>query len=123
MTPGEVHHLGQPEDAVPAHQRLEVARLERPARGLERRGGDARRRHEEDLELEACRRVVQPVDAVGAEDVGDLVRVGDDRGRPEREHEARELVDEELHRLEVHVRVDEAGHDVAPRRIDRLPPS
>ena len=118
--PGEVHHLGQAEDAAPPHQRLEVARRERPPGGLERRGGDARRRHEEDLELEAGRRVVQPVDAVAAEDVRDLVRVGDDRGRPEREDEARELVDEELHRLEVHVRVDEAGHDEAPRRVDRL---
>jgi hypothetical protein len=32
------------------------------------------------------------------------VRIGDDSGRPERQHEARELVDEELHRLEMHVR-------------------
>ena len=43
-----------------------------------------------------------------AEHVRDLVRVGDDGRRPERQHEARELVDEQLHRLEVHVRVDEA---------------
>ena len=54
---------------------------------------------------------MHPVDA---EDVRDLVRIGDDRGRPEREHEPRELVDHELHRLEVHVRVDEAGDDVLP---------
>ena len=60
------------------------------------------------------------MDAVGAEDVRDLVRIGDDGGRPEREHEARELVDEELRRLEVHVRVDEAGDDEAARRVDRL---
>ena len=52
--------------------------------------------------------VEQPVDAVGAEHVRDLVRVGDDRRRAEREHEPRELVDEQLRRLEVHVRVDEA---------------
>jgi hypothetical protein len=54
-------------------------------------------------------RVEQPVDAVGAEHVRDLVRVGDDGGRAERQHEPRELVDEQLRRLEVHVRVDEAG--------------
>ena len=60
------------------------------------------------------------MDAVDAEDVRDLVRVGDDRRRPEREHEPRELVDEQLHRLEVHVRVDEARHDEPARRVDRL---
>ena len=58
--------------------------------------------------------------AVDAEDVRDLVRIGDDGGRSEREDESRELVDHELHRLEVHVRVDEARHDEAPRRVERL---
>ena len=116
----EVHHLGEPEHAAPAHQRLEVARRERPPRRLERGRGDAGRRHEEDLELEARRRVVQPVDAVRAEHVRDLVRVGDDRRRAEREHEPRELVDEQLHRLEVHVRVDEARARRSARRVDRL---
>ena len=65
-------------------------------------------------------RVEQPMDAVGAEDVRDLVRVGDDGGRPERQHEARELVRKELRRLEVHVRVDEARHDVPPARVHDL---
>ena len=116
---GEVHHLREPEHPVPPHQRLEVARRERPARRLERRGGHARGRHEVDVELEVVAGVEQPVDAVGAEHVRDLVRVGDDRGRAEREDEALELVDEELHRLDVHVRVDEAGHDEAARRVDR----
>ena len=60
------------------------------------------------------------MNAVGAEHVRDLVRVGDDGGRPERQHEAGELVDEQLHRLEVHVRVDESGDDVASRRVDHL---
>ena len=61
-----------------------------------------------DVERHLAAGVEQPVDAVGAEHVRDLVRVGDDRGRPERQHEPRELVDEQLRRLEVHVRVDEA---------------
>ena len=95
-TAGEVHHLGEPEDAPAPHQRLEIAGPERAARRLEGRGRDARRRHEEDVELQVCRGIEQPVDAVDAEHVRDLVRVGDDGRRPEREHEARELVDEEL---------------------------
>jgi hypothetical protein len=60
------------------------------------------------------------VDPVDAEDVRDLVRVGDDRGRAEREDEPRELVHHELHGLEVHVRVDEAGDGVLTRRVERL---
>ena len=60
------------------------------------------------------------MDAVRAEHVRDLVRVGDDGGRPEREDEPRELVHEQLRRLEVHVRVDEAGHDPAAGRVERL---
>ena len=66
------------------------------------------------------RRVEQPVHAVGAEDVRDLVRVGDDCRRPERQHEPRELVEQELRRLDVQVRVDEPGHEEAAGRVDRL---
>ena len=73
-----------------------------------------------DVEREPVARVEQPVDAVGAEHVRDLVRVGDDGGRAERQHEPRELVHEQLRRLEVHVRVDEAGHDPAAGRVERL---
>ena len=58
--------------------------------------------------------------AVDAEHVRDLVRIRHDGGRPQREHESRELVHHELHRLEVHVRVDEPGDDVAPGRVERL---
>ena len=58
--------------------------------------------------------------AVGAEHVRDLVRVGDDGSRAEREHEPRELVRQQLRRLEVHVRVDEARHDETPGRVDDL---
>ena len=119
---GEVHHLGEPEHAPATHERLEVARRQRPPRRLERRGGHARRRHEVDVELEVRGRVEQPVHAVDAEDVRDLVRIGDDCRRPEREHEPRELVDHELQGLEVHVRVDEARDDVAARRVERLAP-
>ena len=61
------------------------------------------------------------MDPVGAEHVGDLVRVGDHGGRPQRKNETRELVHEELHRLQVHVGVDEARNDVPALRIDRLP--
>ncbi len=46
-----------------------------------------------------------------AEDVGDLVRIGGDRRRAQREHGAHEFVDPQLGRLEMHVGVDQAGRD------------
>ena len=122
MTPGKFIISREPEHPPPAHERLEVARRQRATWRLERRRGHARRRHEEDVELEARGRVEQPVHAVDAEDVRDLVRVGDDCRRPEGENEPRELVDHELRRLEVHVGVDESRYDEAARRVERLAP-
>jgi hypothetical protein len=48
------------------------------------------------------------------------VRVDNDGGRAERENELGELVDEQLRRLEVHVRVHEAGDDVAVGGVELL---
>ena len=58
--------------------------------------------------------------AVRPEDIRDFVRVGDNGRRSEREHEPRELVDQQLRGLEVHVRVDEARHEVAASRVELL---
>ena len=60
------------------------------------------------------------MDAVGAEDVRQLVRVEDDCSRTKGKHEPGEFVRQQLRRLEVHVCVQEAGDDVAPRRVDDL---
>ena len=108
---GEVHHLGDAEHAPPPEETLEVAAGQRPVRRLEVRGRNARRGHEVEVELQAFTRVEQPVDAVGAEHVRELVRIEDDGRRPERQDEPRELVGKQLRALEVHVRVDEAGDD------------
>ena len=59
--------------------------------------------------------------AVRAEHVGELVRVEHDRRRAEWQHQPRELVRQELRRLEMHVRVDEARHHIAPGGVDNLP--
>ena len=117
---GKVHHLGDAEHAAAAQERLQIALAQRAARRLVVRRRHRRRSHEVHVERIAGRCVEQPVHAVRAEHVGDLVRVGDDRSRPERQHEARELVGEQLRRLEVDVRVDEPRHDVAARRVDDL---
>ena len=84
----------------------------------------ARRRHHEHVERQALGRAEQPVDALDAGHVGDLVRVADDRGRPARHDRPRELRRGELGRLEVHVRVDEARDEELARAPSiRSPPS
>ena len=116
----EVHHLGQADHAAAPEQTLEIAGRQRSARRLVRRRGHARRGHEEDVERQAGADIEQPVDAVGSEDVRDLVGVGDDRRRPHRQHEPRELVHHQLRRLEVEMRVDEPWHDVLLGDIERF---
>ena len=120
--PGEVHHLREPENASAAQQALEVAGRQRPPRRFECGGGHARGRHEPDVERQSGADVEEPVDTVGAEHVRDLVRIGNHGRRAERQDEPCELVDQQLRRLEVHVRVDESGHDVATRRVQHLRP-
>ncbi len=122
---GEVHHLGEPEHAAAAQEPLQVAGRERAPRRLELRRRDGRGGHEEDVERDLVGQVCEPVHAVRAEHVGDLVRVGDDRRRAEGQDEPGELVHEQLRGLQVHVRVDEAGDDVAARarRASRGPRS
>src|SRR5207248_9229903 len=81
-----------------------------------------RRGHEVEVERQAVAGVEEPVDAVRAEHVRELVRVEDDRRRAEWEDEPGELVGEELRRLEVHVRVDEARDDEAAGRVEHVAP-
>ena len=54
------------------------------------------------------------INAVGAHDVGDLVRIGDDGGRPVDERRLRKLARCHQTGLEVDVRVDEAGQTILP---------
>ena len=117
---GEVHHLGQPDHALAAEQALEVAGRERPPRRLEAGGRHAGGCGEEDVERQVLAHVDEPVDAVRSEDVRDLVRVGDDGRRPERQHEPRELGRKQLRGLEMHVCVDESGDDVRAVRVECL---
>ncbi len=62
------------------------------------------------------------MDPVRAEHVGDLVGVCDHRGCTEGQDEPRELTDEKLRGLDVHVRIDEPRHHEATSGVDRLVP-
>ena len=116
----EVHHLGEADHAAAPEQPFQVAGRQ-PAAGDSKSDAGT---HEDAITKtssgRSAARVEEPVHPVRAEHVRDLVRVGDDRGRSQRQHEPRELVDEELGRFEVDVRVDEAGNDPAARRVDSL---
>ena len=81
MTPGKFIISASPITRRRLQQALEVARRQRSARRLEGRGRHARRGHEPDVERQPGADVEQPVDAVRAEHVRDLVRVGDDGRR------------------------------------------
>ncbi len=81
---------------------------ERRARRLERARRNGRRSEHEHLERQALAGVDEPVHALGAERVRELVRIADDGGRAARDQHARQLGEAELARLDVHVRVDEA---------------
>ena len=105
---GEVHHLGHAERPRVAQDRLHVGRLERAHGRLEVARRHARRRHHEHVERQALGRLEHPLDALAAEHVRDLVRIGDHRRGAVRNHAAGELGGRQLRRLDVHVRVDEA---------------
>ncbi len=78
---GDVHHLGEAEDVLPAVEAGEVVGAERRAGRLEVRRRDARREHDVDLDGEVRRGGEERLEPLGAADVRDLVRVGDDGGR------------------------------------------
>ncbi len=118
---GEVHHLAEAGDTGAVERGGDGGRVEDRAARLARRGRDARRHGEEGAQRQIARRRDQRVHAGQAEDVGDLVRVGNDRAGAVRHGDAGELADPELRAFEVDVRVDEGRGEEAPLQVDRLP--
>jgi hypothetical protein len=116
----EVHHLGHAERPRVAQDRLHVRGRQRAERRLEAAGRHARGRHHEHVERQPLGGLEHPLDPCGSEHVRDLVRVGHHRGRAVRDDRAGELGRRELGGLDVHVRVDEAGHQVVAAAVDAL---
>ena len=86
-----VHHLGQPDHAIARQDPRDVLQRERRAGRLERARRHRRRGEDEHLERQALAGVDEPVHALGAERVRELVRIADDGGRAAREQHARQL--------------------------------
>jgi hypothetical protein len=118
----EIHHLRHAYRATPSQQALDVAWREWASRRFESRRRDAGGGHHINVEGQILQAVEQPVDAVSAQDVGDFVWVGDHRSCAVRQNSPGELVNGQLGRFDVHVRVDEARNYVSPRNVDALAP-
>ena len=73
-----VHHLSKTLHAVVLVERVDRAVIEHRAGFVERRCGHAGGEHEAHVNGQIFRRLQHILDAVGAHDIGDLVRVGDD---------------------------------------------
>ena len=72
-----VHHLGKALDAVVLVEAVDGAVVKVRAALVERGGGHAARQHEAHVERQVLGGLQHILDTVGAHDVGDLVRVGD----------------------------------------------
>jgi len=115
-----VHHLGETLHAGIVVVGVDRAVVEIRAGLVHGRRGHAGREHEAHVDGQTLGRLEHVVDAVGAHDVRDLMRVGDDGGGAVRQHRARELPRGDKAGFEMDVRVDEAGADNLARHVDFL---
>ena len=88
------------------------------ARGLQVAGRHAGGDHEEYGQWEVEGLLDHEVDPLEAEDVGELVGVGDHRGRAVGDHRPCELDRREHRALDVDVAFDEARSEVGPVQVD-----
>jgi hypothetical protein len=116
---GVVHHLGEADDLPVPAELQEVGDLQRRAAGLVRRGGDAGREVDAQIHDHALGVFEEVADAVGAQHVGDLVRIADRGGDALGQHAAVELERGDERGFDVEVGVDEAGHGKAAVAFDQ----
>ena len=119
----EVHHLGQADHAVARQDPGDVRQRERRPRRLERARRDGRRREHGTSIGRPSQTVDEPVHALGAEGVGELVRIADDGGRPARNQHARQLPTLSLHDSTCMCASMKPALRKCPRPSMRSPPS
>ena len=116
---GEIHHLAEADDALPTEGRFDFGGGDGGAGPFQpRRGGDAGRQLEVKVDRLLARFRQHQFDARHAEDVGHLVRVSEDGRRAVGDHGAGVFGDAQHAALDVHMRVQEAGHQAAAFRGD-----
>ena len=115
----EVHHLAQTDDARPGHRLGHVLGRQFDAGRLQPRGRWRAGRHlGEDVDRLDLRLVVHQAHAGQSHDVGDLVRVDEDRGRAAQGNRADELGQRDHAGLDVHVRVAKPRDQEAAAGVD-----
>ena len=87
----EVHHLRQPPHALVLQQPVDRVQSQHGAGTFPRRRGDARRRHEENIQRQSPGSGQQHLNPPHAQHIADLVRISHDGGRPMGNHQPRQL--------------------------------
>ena len=110
---GVVHHLREVIDVGRGHQFFDVVGINGEARRLEIRRRHTARRTEEELERHFLAVVDHVADALLAQHIGDFVRVADGGHRAMARSQPSKFRRHEHRALDVHMRIDEARHDVS----------
>ena len=113
-----VHHLGKALDAVVLVEAVDGAVVKVRAALVERGGGHAARQHEAHVERQVFGRLKHILDAVGAHDVGDLVRVGDNGRGAVRKNGLGKLLRADERAFQMDVRVHKAGQHKLAAHVD-----
>ena len=117
----EVHHLAEADDVGPVHGGRDLRGVDVGTCVVEAGdGGDAGGRGEHGLERRALGVVEHDADALEADDVAALVRVGEDRGRAARDDDLGVLSAADHGGLDVDVGIDVAGGDILTGGVDDL---
>ena len=114
-----VHDLGDADDAVALEKVGDFGGMERGARTFDGGNGGNARGREDILAKRRRKRTFEHVGhAVDAHDVADLMRIGHGGRRAPDDGLLAEVFGDHHGGLDVHVRVDIAGHQVPPAAVD-----
>ena len=119
---GVVHHFRQPLDPGMVIEGVDSAVIQHRPTLVHGRGGDTGGQHEAHIHRQILGGLQHVLHAVGAHDIGDLVRVSDDGGGAVGQHRLDELPGGNHGALQVDVGIDKAGKDQpAGHIVLRLP--
>ena len=118
--PGIIHEFREADARGMAAQRRDIRGQKLSARRLHMGRGHAGGQLHPDVHHGEFGRALEIADALGAQHVGDLVRVADRGGDPARRHAAVEFQRRDQARFDVQMRVDEAGHQDLAAHVDHV---
>ena len=112
-----VHHLAKTDDSLAPGKRCEVRGLQHRPAHLQRSCRDAGREHIQDVDISPGALGEHELQPLCPCDIGNLVRVSDDRSRAMRGCEPRILPGCEKRTFDMGVGIDQAGDDVQTGKI------